>query len=112
MITSTLLFMLASFFQESPAMTAHLDIPYAGPESDPVCQVLDVFTPPGDRNLPVMFFIHGGAFHMSDKQDARYYPETGPRFAEQGWVAVLPNYRLSPSVTYPDHVRDIATALR
>ncbi|MFC1499947.1 alpha/beta hydrolase [Candidatus Zixiibacteriota bacterium] len=92
-------------------MTAHLDIAYAGPTSDPVYQALDVFTPPAARDLPVMFFIHGGAFHMSDKSDAQYYPETGPRFAREGWVSVLPNYRLSPSVTYPDHVRDIAAAL-
>jgi len=95
-------------------VTTHLNIPYAGPESDRVHQVLDVFSPPdaGDHgDLPVMFFIHGGAFHMSDKSDAEYYPETGARFAREGWVTVLPNYRLSPAVRYPAHVEDIAAAL-
>jgi len=109
-----MLLAIVVMLQEPTVVTIHLDLPYAGPESDPVHQVLDVFTPQGATdagNLPVMFFIHGGAFYMSDKSDAEYYPETGPRFARAGWVTVLPNYRLSPGVRYPAHVEDIAAAL-
>jgi acetyl esterase/lipase len=112
LITGLLLWSLVSILQEPSSVITHLDIPYAGPSGDPVHQVLDVFAPPGADGLPVMFFIHGGAFHMSDKSDAEYYPETGPRFAGEGWVAVLPNYRLSPAVRYPEHAQDVAAALR
>jgi acetyl esterase/lipase len=90
---------------------SHFDIPYAGPESDPKYQVLDVHIPERFEGLPVIFFIHGGAFHMSDKRDERYYPETGERLARAGFVAVLPNYRLTPAVRYPAHAEDIAAAL-
>ncbi|MFC1530350.1 alpha/beta hydrolase [Gemmatimonadota bacterium] len=112
MILPTLLITFITILQEPSAVMTHLDIPYAGPDSDPVHQVLDVFAPPDASDLPVVFFIHGGAFHMSDKSDAEYYPETGFRFAVEGWVTVLPNYRLSPAVQYPEHARDIAAALR
>jgi acetyl esterase/lipase len=74
-------------------------------------QVLDVHAPEGAEGRPVMIFIHGGAFHMSDKRDERYYPETGERLARAGFVAVLPNYRLTPTVRYPAHAEDIAAAV-
>jgi len=87
------------------------DIPYLGADSDATYQVLDVFAPADAEGAPVMVFIHGGAFHMSDKADGRYYPETGQRLARAGYVAVLPNYRLSPRTTYPGHARDVAGAV-
>ena len=97
--------------QEGIVVESVLDIPYAGESSDRRFQVLDVHHPAGAEGLPVVFFIHGGAFHMSDKRDEQYYPQTGERLAREGWVAVLPNYRLSPQVRYPEHARDIAAAL-
>jgi len=93
----------------------HLDIPYLGQASDDTFQILDIYTPasaPAEANLPVLFFIHGGAFWMSDKRDPDYYPERIYRaLAAEGLVVVAPNYRLTPAVRYPAHAEDTAAAL-
>ena len=48
---------------------------------------------------------------MGDKSCAGLYSAVGEFLARQGFVAVLPNYRLSPWVKHPEHVRDVARAV-
>ncbi|MFO7768073.1 MAG: alpha/beta hydrolase [bacterium] len=96
---------------EGMEVKSRKDIPYLETAADSVRQVLDVFAPEGVEGAPVMVFVHGGAFHMSDKADGRYYPETGERLARAGFVAVLPNYRLTPETYYPGHAEDVAGAV-
>ncbi|HEU4729613.1 MAG TPA: carboxylesterase/lipase family protein [Kofleriaceae bacterium] len=57
------------------------------------CLVLNVFAPAerGDGKLPVMVWIHGGAFIMGAGSIALY---DGGSFAKQGIVVVTINYRL------------------
>ncbi|HEY0481869.1 MAG TPA: carboxylesterase/lipase family protein [Kofleriaceae bacterium] len=59
------------------------------------CLVLNVFAPAGaagsGQRLPVMVWIHGGAFVMGSGSTPLYHGHT---FAEQGIVAVTLNYRL------------------
>ena len=55
------------------------------------CLTLNVFAPPGARNLPVMVWIHGGAFRLGYSGAPLY---DGAEFARQGVVLVSINYRL------------------
>src|SRR5688572_29259948 len=69
------------------------DIPYADPPRER--QVLDVYSPKGAKNLPVVFWIHGGGWQAGDKKDVQLKPQV---FTEKGFVFVSINYRLLPAV--------------
>jgi acetyl esterase/lipase len=83
------------------------DIPYT--EKAHERQVLDVYSPPGAKNLPVVFWIHGGGWQGGDKKDVQIKPKV---FTEKGFVFVSANYRLLPSVEMGDIIRDVAKAVR
>jgi acetyl esterase/lipase len=83
---------------------------YEGKDADPLKHRLDVFLPKGKREFPVLFFIHGGAWRHGDKKYAGIYSTRGTFWAEHGVGAVLTNYRLTPSVTHPEHIKDVARA--
>lgn len=55
------------------------------------CLTLNVFAPPGARALPVMVWIHGGAFRLGYGGAPLY---DGTAFARQGVILVTLNYRL------------------
>lgn len=69
---------------------------------------LDVFSPAGARNAPVMIYLHGGGFVRGDKGNVA---NIGIWFACRGVVAVTMNYRLAPEVQWPSGARDVAAAL-
>jgi acetyl esterase/lipase len=73
---------------------------------------LDVFAPAAAAAAPapVVLFVHGGTWMMGDKNFGGQYRSVGRYLAEQGIVAVLINYRLSPAVKHPEHVKDVARA--
>jgi arylformamidase len=81
------------------------DFPYG----DQPRQVLDVYSPPGAKGLPVVFWIHGGGWQAGDKSDVGRKPQA---FAEQGFVLVSTNYRLLPNVDMATIVRDVAKSIR
>src|SRR5437764_5274949 len=83
------------------------DIPYADPPQER--QVLDVYSPPGAKNLPVVFWIHGGGWQTGDKKDVQLKPQT---FTDKGFVFVSTNYRLLPAVDMGTIVRDVAKSVR
>jgi len=74
-------------------------------------QTLDVWTPRGKRAaaLPVVVFFYGGAWVKGARED---YGFAGRAYAGKGFVAVIPDYRLVPTVRYPDFVQDGALAVR
>ncbi len=72
-------------------------------------QVLDVHYAKDGKNLPVVFWVHGGGWQAGDKKDVQIKPKM---FAEKGFVFVAPNYRLLPAVDMATIVRDVAKALR
>jgi len=47
----------------SHAQTVKHDIPYAG--TDDPKRTLDVYAPAGAKNLPVVFWIHGGGWQVN-----------------------------------------------
>ena len=73
-------------------------------------QQLDVYVPAGTSVGPrtVVVFIHGGSWETGSKDQYRF---VGASLAEQGFIAVLPNYRLSPDVGFPLFVEDAAQAV-
>src|SRR5205814_6082511 len=83
------------------------DVPYADPPHER--QVLDVYAPPGAKNLPVVFWVHGGGWQTGDKKDVQLKPQA---FTEKGFVFVSTNYRLLPAVDMGTIVRDVAKAVR
>lgn len=83
------------------------DIPYAGRE-DPR-RTLDVYTPANAKNLPVVFWIHGGGWQAGDKNDVKMKPQW---FMDKGFVFVSTNYRLLPDVDMGTLIKDVARSFR
>lgn len=82
------------------------NLPYADPAHER--QVLDVYAPDGAKNLPVVFWIHGGGWQTGDKTQVQIKPRV---FNERGFVFVSTNYRLLPQVEMDVLIRDVAQAL-
>ena len=64
---------------------------YSGASYDEDCLFLNVWTPSGAHDLPVMVWLHGGAFIFGSGGD-KYYD--GSKLAQHGVVVVTINYRL------------------
>ncbi|MGU3540757.1 alpha/beta hydrolase [Methylobacterium sp. A54F] len=72
-------------------------------------QRLDVYVPSaGSENAPVLVFFYGGSWQGGDKGD---YAFVGQALAAQGFVTVLPDYRLYPEVRFPAFLEDGAAAI-
>ncbi len=92
---------------ESPRVRARmagaLDIAY-GPSPE---ELLDVF-PAADDGAPVVFFIHGGYWRSSSKDDVSLFAST---FVPAGATFVAVNYALAPMATIDEIVRQCRAAL-
>src|SRR5688572_19886088 len=76
--------------------------------SDSPWHTLDVYTPrrrPGP--YPVVFYVHGGAFHLLSK-DTHWL--MGLVFARFGYMVVNISYRLAPRYPFPAAVEDTCLA--
>jgi len=71
-------------------------------------QVLDVHAPAGAKNLPVVFWIHGGGWQTGDKKMVALKPKA---FMDAGFVFVSINHRLLPTADMGTLTRDVASAL-
>lgn len=80
--------------------------------ADPIRHRLDLFLPHGKKGAPVVVMVHGGGWIMGDNRCCGLQSAVGHFLASQGFVAVLPNYRLSPRVRHPEHILDVARAVR
>src|SRR5256885_17092099 len=76
------------------------DIPYAEP-ADPR-QKVDIYAPEDAKNLPVVFWIHGGGWEAGDRTNVQIKPQA---FADKGFVFVSPGYRLPPHLDMGAHFR-------
>jgi acetyl esterase/lipase len=68
---------------------------------------LDLYVPQGAAGAPVIFSLHGGALWEGDRSQEVF---VGRRFAAAGYVTVVVSYRLSPQVSHPAHIQDVAAA--
>jgi acetyl esterase/lipase len=76
----------------------------------PIANLLDLYLPSDGKEFPVVVLVHGGAWVGGDKR-LDFIPEVARCFARQGIGVVAPNYRLSPFVQHPAHLRDVAKAV-
>jgi acetyl esterase/lipase len=73
-------------------------------------QRLDVYPGTGAAGAkPVIVFIYGGGWDSGRRQD---YAWAGRALAAQGFLTVVPDYRLVPGALYPDFLEDCAAAVR
>ncbi|KAI0342195.1 alpha/beta-hydrolase [Trametopsis cervina] len=82
---------------------------------------LDVYIPPNNLNAssqdlpPVLVFFYGGGFTHGSRvwvpDHSLVHANMGAYFATKGIVAVIPDYRLVPTVTYPGGTEDIRNAI-
>src|SRR5262245_12611998 len=82
-----------------------------GPDADPVRHRLDLYLPAGREGFPVVVLVHGGAWMVGDNRCCGLYSSVGRYLASRGIGVAMPNYRLSPRVRHPHHVRDVAEAV-
>src|SRR5437773_33053 len=106
MIHASSLLLAFALLSEAQAENVKRNIPYANPGHER--QVLDVYTPPNAKNLPVVFWIHGGGWQAGDKTSVQVKPQA---FMDKGFVFVSTNYRLLPSVDMETIFRDIAKSI-
>ena len=71
-------------------------------------QVLDIHAPRAAKNLPVVFWIHGGGWQTGDKSQVQEKPRY---FVEKGYVFVATNYRLLPHVEMKTIFEDVARSI-
>jgi arylformamidase len=93
------------FASDAHAQRVTSNIPYAAAHER---QVLDVYAPAGAKNLPVVFWIHGGGWQSGDKTMVALKPKA---FTDAGFIFVSINHRLLPNVDMAAITRDVASAL-
>lgn len=93
---------------QSSAVTVVRDIDYVAQADYPDGKDrLDVYSPRGAANAPVILSIHGGLLMAGDRRDETF---VGQRFAAAGYVTAVMSYRLSPQASHPAHIEDTAAA--
>lgn len=95
--------------QPPAGVTAHRDLAYVtnGHER----QKLDLYLPEHGENLPLLIWIHGGAFRMGSKEGNR--ADSLPfDYLAQGYALASINYRLSQHAIFPAQIEDCKAAVR
>lgn len=107
LVMKALLALLVLFASLSPlfAQTMKSDLAYV--PNGHARHVLDVYTPEGANDLPVVFWIHGGGWQSGDKTSVKTKPAW---FNEKGFVFVSINHRLLPEVSMEALTGDVAKA--
>ena len=89
----------------SEKTVVHADLAY-GKDAK---QRLDVYRAARRNGAPVVVFFHRGEWTKGDKAEVSYKPRY---LNEHEVVFVSANYRLSPAVSHPAHIQDVAAAVR
>jgi acetyl esterase/lipase len=72
---------------------------------------LNIWVPTGTKKtdkLPVIVFLYGGGWYSGARDD---YGFAGRAFAKQGFIVVIPDYRIVPEGHWPDFLQDSAAAV-
>ncbi len=59
--------------------------------------------------MPVLIVFHGGGFIRGDKRERE---NAGLFFAREGFLTLVPNYRLGPAHTWPAGAEDVVSTLK
>ena len=85
--------------------SAYRDIAYVS-NGHPL-QKLDLYVPKTNKKVPLIIFVHGGAFRGGDKGSQA----PGP-FISDGYAFASINYRLSQDAIFPAQIEDCKAAVR
>ena len=92
--------------------TLYRDLPYV--TNGHARQKLDLYLPPGrerlppdGESLPLIIWVHGGAFCMGSKEDG-----VPLEFLDEGYALASINYRLSQHALFPAQIEDCKAAVR
>jgi acetyl esterase/lipase len=115
LVAISVLLLAPTFAGANQPVTVQRRIVYHDIEGDPhrSRHQLDVYRPRGKDNCPVLFLLHGGGWVVGSKDDVLGvygYGTIARNLAERGLVVAIPNYRLSPAVQHPEHMKDVARA--
>jgi arylformamidase len=97
---------LLAFAAACSAQDIQRDVAYA--DKPHPRQVLDIHSPVGAKDSPVVFWIHGGGWQTGDKKEVQIKPKA---FTDKGFVFVSTNYRLLPEFPMETIIADVAKAL-
>ncbi len=86
-------------------VTVHRDIAYVTDGHER--QKLDLYIPDTGENLPLIIWIHGGAWLGGNKE--RYAPM---EYLKSGYAGASINYRLSQHAIFPAQIEDVKAAVR
>ena len=86
-------------------ITAHRDIAYVTDGHER--QKLDLYVPDTGENLPLIIWVHGGAWLGGNKT---YYVPMA--FLKSGYAGASINYRLSQHAIFPAQIEDVKAAVR
>jgi acetyl esterase/lipase len=75
--------------------------------------LLDIYLPPhAKKNLPLIVWIHGGAWMQNDKySDMDYMKNTVKGFIDSGYALASINYRYSTDSVFPAQIKDCNSAV-
>lgn len=90
----------------SSGYALHADIPYG----ELARQKLDIYVPKNvTANAPVIIFYYGGSWDSGNKADYKFVAEA---LTSNGFITVVPDYRVYPEVLFPAFVADAASAAK
>jgi arylformamidase len=105
---------IPSNLPKAPDVQVIHDLPYRdlyeGEDGSLGKNKLDIYVPRGKKDFPVIFFVHGGAWLHGNKNQLGMYSALALSWARHGIGTVSINYRLSPGIKHPEHVKDVARA--
>jgi acetyl esterase/lipase len=102
---------LASFNALMPKDRASKRVAEGGAYGPGPRRKLDVYAPSAaaEGKSPVIVFFYGGSWNSGRRQG---YAFAARALAAQGFVVIVPDYRLVPEARYPDFLGDCAAAVR
>lgn len=78
--------------------------------ADPA-QQLDIYTPPGVGDAPILIMVHGGAWRIGDKANTGSVENKLKCWLPKGYILVSVNYRMLPEAMAYEQAQDVARAL-
>ncbi len=89
----------------------YANVPYAGDTLKK--HLLDIYLPPNtQKNIPLVVWIHGGAWMLNDKYaDMSYMQNTVKAFIDSGYALASIDYRYSTTAIFPAQIQDCNEAV-
>jgi len=87
-----------------------LDVPYLN--DDIYKHKMDIFLPEGEKNFPMILFIHGGGWHWGDRRGFMdIYGDMGRSWAAHNIGTAVISYRLGDEHLIDEQISDVAAAV-